>query len=227
VSSSRRWTAVTQLADAAADETIEKYPIDKNLVAMIVAAADRNDAFDFFDAAYCRAKLYDPRRRGAAGPRTPRAVAARPTDSDVLPGAAVADMINDDLAIVVAQVNPKKGRSADRYELYKHAKTTRQFLDLGGSRADLRNDLVRGHVSLPDGADWRELPCVIDACREREELRRRQLPPPETTTTTPAENHPTPDDDRPSGPPRPRSPSSSTELSTSPAPIVVDLTLDD
>ena len=38
-----------------------------------------------------------------------------------------------------------------RYELYKAAKTVEEFLSLGGSRADLKNDQAKGFVSV-DGA---------------------------------------------------------------------------
>lgn len=171
----RRWTAVTQLTDKASvvDDTVEKYPIDKALIAMIVKAADYNDHLDFFDAKECVAKFKTAGRKIASRPRA--AFGARPTDSDILPGPAVSAMIEDNLAIVVNAVNPKKGRSADRYELYKHATTTREFLKLGGSKADLQNDLIRGHVSLAGTADWRELESVVTFRRLREEQRKQML----------------------------------------------------
>lgn len=171
----RRWTAVTQLAHKATvvDDTVEKYPIDKALIAMIVKAADCNDHLDFFDAKECVAKFKTAGRRIASRPRA--AFGARPTDSDILPGPAVSAMIEDNIAIVVNAINPKKGRSADRYELYKHATTTREFLKLGGSKADLQNDLIRGHVSLAGSADWRELETVVTFRRLREEQRKQML----------------------------------------------------
>ena len=44
----------------------------------------------------------------------------------------------------VQQENPKKNMSADRYERYKAARTLQEVLDLGGSRGDIGNDMLRG-----------------------------------------------------------------------------------
>ena len=48
----------------------------------------------------------------------------------------------------VQQDNPKKNMSADRYERYKAARTLQQVLDLGGSRGDIANDMLRGYICL-------------------------------------------------------------------------------
>ena len=50
----------------------------------------------------------------------------------------------------VQQDNPKKNMSADRYERYKAARTLQQVLDLGGSRGDIGNDMVRGYIQCED-----------------------------------------------------------------------------
>ena len=50
----------------------------------------------------------------------------------------------------VQQENPKKGASADRYDRYKAARTLQQVLDLGGSRGDIANDMVRGYIQCED-----------------------------------------------------------------------------
>ena len=46
------------------------------------------------------------------------------------------------------QENPKKGKSAERYELYKRATTAREYVALGGTKADLKYDIQRGWVTV-------------------------------------------------------------------------------
>lgn len=172
----RRWTVITQLAEPnlAKEDTFEKYPIDKELVRMIVAASEYNASLRFYDADECRAKFERRKVRARARSSAGRKISDKPGDSDILPGLAVRQMIEDDLAIVVNLVNPKKGRSADRYEKYKHARTCTQYLDLGGSRADLQFDFIRGHVNLDGGLDWRALDCVLHHRSLREQQRQKQ-----------------------------------------------------
>ena len=50
--------------------------------------------------------------------------------------------------ISVRQENPKKGKSAERYELYKRATTAREYVALGGTKADLKYDIQRGWVTV-------------------------------------------------------------------------------
>jgi len=54
----------------------------------------------------------------------------------------------DDAKISVRQDNPKRGKSAVRYECYKHATTLEEYYSLGGSRADAKFDIARGHVTV-------------------------------------------------------------------------------
>ena len=63
----------------------------------------------------------------------------------------VRDLVDRNVPIVVAQENPKKGMSGERYALYRAATTTVEFLDLGGSRGDLQHDLRKGFVK---GVGW-------------------------------------------------------------------------
>lgn len=56
----------------------------------------------------------------------------------------------------MSQHNPKKGKSAERYEAYKAATTAREYVALGGSKADLKYDIQRGYVTVlppPAGAE--------------------------------------------------------------------------
>jgi len=63
--------------------------------------------------------------------------------------------------IRVSQHNPKKGKSAERYEAYKAATTAREYVALGGSKADLKYDIQRGYVTvLPPPAGAKGAPMV-------------------------------------------------------------------
>ena len=46
------------------------------------------------------------------------------------------------------QDNPKKGASALRYAKYMAATTAKEYIDLGGSRADLKHDINKGFVKV-------------------------------------------------------------------------------
>jgi len=68
-----------------------------------------------------------------------------------VPGVDVRLMITHCARINFNQINPKRGESAIRYENYKQATTVPQALELGASRADIKNDLLKGHLKLiPD-----------------------------------------------------------------------------
>ena len=59
-------------------------------------------------------------------------------------------MIDRAAPIHVQQNNPKSGASAERYAKYRAATTAKEFIDLGGKRADLKNDIVKGYVTVID-----------------------------------------------------------------------------
>ena len=52
--------------------------------------------------------------------------------------------------IAVVQKNPKRGASGKRFEKYMAATTAKEFLELGGTRADLKYDIARGWVTVLD-----------------------------------------------------------------------------
>ena len=63
-----------------------------------------------------------------------------------------------------------EGASKARFERYMPAQSAREFVVLGGTKGDLQNDLLKGHVFLlssegPDAhdIDWRKDPRVIAA----------------------------------------------------------------
>ena len=52
--------------------------------------------------------------------------------------------------ISVQQTNPKRAgsKSAQRYELYKNAKTLSELYSLGGTKGDARNDLKKKYITI-------------------------------------------------------------------------------
>ena len=52
--------------------------------------------------------------------------------------------------IAVVQKNPKRGASGERFDKYMAATTAAEFLELGGTRADLKYDIARGWVTVLD-----------------------------------------------------------------------------
>jgi hypothetical protein len=82
-----------------------------------------------------------------------------------LPMIAVTALISADVPLRVRQDNPKLGASKVRFERYMPAQSAREFVALGGTKEDLQNDLLKGHVFLlsseGDDVDWRQDPRVI------------------------------------------------------------------
>ncbi|KAH8059588.1 hypothetical protein JL722_5216 [Aureococcus anophagefferens] len=91
---------------------------------------------------------------------TPWRAPPRPT-STLLSMRVIRKMVDDDVQLTVLRENPKGGKSRDRYEAYKVATSAAEFQRLGGSAEDLRNDLVRGYVTL--GGEAAKDPCVLAA----------------------------------------------------------------
>ena len=71
---------------------------------------------------------------------TPAAVTGRaaPTTNGTT---VISRLISADAPITLQQRNPKHSGSGARYELYKHATTMKQLLELGATRADISHDL--------------------------------------------------------------------------------------
>ena len=59
----------------------------------------------------------------------------------------------DDTKIELLQENPKRGLSYERYEMYKTAKTIKEYFEMGGSRSDAKYDIDGGYLKIirPDG----------------------------------------------------------------------------
>ena len=90
----------------------------------------------------------------------------------------------------LTQENPKRGTSAARYDTYKCATTLQMVLDLGGSRGDLANDIIKGYIHIED----QSVKDALMATRNAVELR----PPYESMYNSPVEPY-VPDDPDPLG----------------------------
>ena len=89
-------------------------------------------------------------------------------------------MGGDERKIEYMVENPKTAgyKSWGRYELYKHARTVKQFLQLGGTRADFRWDLSHGFVRFVGASVAQEAAVqeqVEEKERELEELEAQRL----------------------------------------------------
>ena len=90
----------------------------------------------------------------ATKPKKPTGKDAGATQADPKPATEPATRrrkVGDDRKIVVlAERNPKRPGTASykRFALYKKAATVGEYLELGGSRTDLKWDLQRKHIKL-------------------------------------------------------------------------------
>eukprot|EP00940_MAST-03C_sp_MAST-3C-sp2_P000017 g17.t1 len=55
-----------------------------------------------------------------------------------------------DTEIFILPENPKRGKSYERFEKYKRARTVKEYFELGGTRADLLFDMKRNYVMEKD-----------------------------------------------------------------------------
>jgi len=83
-------------------------------------------------------------------PRPPkrRRSNAEPSRGEGLSPPQMTALLISNASLVCLQVNPKTGKSGERYDKYKSATTAHELLALGASRADVRNDVAKGHVIL-------------------------------------------------------------------------------
>jgi hypothetical protein len=86
-----------------------------------------------------------------APPEKPRKKKVRRLVSGEGPTAAhVNALLDKDASLTCQQQNPKRGESALRYDRYKAATSAKQLLALGASRADFKNDLAKGYMTLKE-----------------------------------------------------------------------------
>jgi len=82
------------------------------------------------------------------------------TPGKLLPMRIVDKLIAADVAITVSTNNPKGGKSAARFEGYSGATCCTRFLELGGTKADLQNGIVKRRVKLVGASIFEEHPIV-------------------------------------------------------------------
>ena len=77
--------------------------------------------------------------------------AAKPTKKKAsATGEDAKSLVDRAAPIAVVQKNPKRGASGERFKKYMAATTAAEFLELGGTRADLKYDIARGWVTVLD-----------------------------------------------------------------------------
>jgi len=82
------------------------------------------------------------------------------TPGKLLPMRIVNKLIAADVAITVSTNNPKSGESAARFDGYAGATCCTRFLELGGTKADLQNGIVKRHVKIVGVSSFEKHPIV-------------------------------------------------------------------
>jgi hypothetical protein len=85
-----------------------------------------------------------------APPEKPRKKKPRKLIDGGPTAAHVNALLDKDAQLTCQQQNPKRGESALRYDKYKAATSAKQLLALGATRADIKNDLAKGYVTLKE-----------------------------------------------------------------------------
>ena len=77
--------------------------------------------------------------------------AAKPTKKKAsATGEDAKSLVDRAAPIAVVQKNPKRGASGERFRNYMAATNAAEFIQLGGTRADLKYDIARGWVTVLD-----------------------------------------------------------------------------
>ena len=92
-----------------------------------------------------------PRKKARPEKSPAKAPAAKPTKKKASATEEDAkSLVARAAPIAVVQKNPKRGASGERFGKYMAATTAKEFLELGGTRADLKYDIARGWVTVLD-----------------------------------------------------------------------------
>ena len=93
-----------------------------------------------------------PRKKARPEKAAAKAPAAKPTAKKKASatGEDAKSLVDRAAPIAVVQKNPKRGASGERFKKYMAATTAAEFLELGGTRADLKYDIARGWVTVLD-----------------------------------------------------------------------------
>jgi len=77
--------------------------------------------------------------------------ASKPTKKKAsVTGEDAKSLVDRAAPIAVVQKNPKRGASGERFRQYMAATNAAEFIQLGGTRADLKYDIARGWVTVLD-----------------------------------------------------------------------------
>ena len=92
-----------------------------------------------------------PRKKARPEKAPAKAPAAKPTKKEAsATGEDAKSLVDRAAPIAVVQKNPKRGASGKRFEKYMAATNANEFIQLGGTRADLKYDIARGWVTVLD-----------------------------------------------------------------------------
>ena len=93
-----------------------------------------------------------PRKKARPEKSPAKAPASKPTAKKKASatGEDAKSLVDRAAPIAVVQKNPKRGASGKRFDKYMAATTAKEFLELGGTRADLKYDIARGWVTVLD-----------------------------------------------------------------------------
>ena len=93
-----------------------------------------------------------PRKKARPEKSPAKAPAAKPTAKKKASatGEDAKSLVDRAAPIAVVQKNPKRGASGERFRNYMAATNAAEFIQLGGTRADLKYDIARGWVTVLD-----------------------------------------------------------------------------
>ena len=92
-----------------------------------------------------------PRKKARPEKSPAKAPAAKPTKKKASATEEDAkSLVARAAPIAVVQKNPKRGASGERFRNYMAATNAAEFIQLGGTRADLKYDIARGWVTVLD-----------------------------------------------------------------------------
>ena len=91
-----------------------------------------------------------PRKKARPEKSPAKAPAAKPTKKASATEEDAKSLVARTAPIAVVQKNPKRGASGKRFEKYMAATNANEFIQLGGTRADLKYDIARGWVTVLD-----------------------------------------------------------------------------
>ena len=96
------------------------------------------------------AELVCQPRKKARPEKAPAAAKPKAKKKASATGEDAKSLVDRAAPIAVVQKNPKRGASGERFRKYMAATNAAEFIQLGGTRADLKYDIARGWVTVLD-----------------------------------------------------------------------------